>query len=240
MKKTIVFVLVMALCVTALSSCAFIKNLLPGNNGDDGVVSPVTNVANMYKMSSPTKIVATTKQSISSLELNCSYELITGYVDNRPASVYTVSTEEIRTVEDGGNTEEVKDIIKKTTKKTESIEGTGSRTNGGEWDPSGSVWVINKGGMALNLKEEYMQNVKYNDHTLTFTVSADNAANVLGESYAKDVASDVRVTIVDDGAVIASIELHYFLKGDESINLVESEMNVKVVYTYDLERITIE
>ena len=118
MKKTIVFVLVMALCVTALSSCAFIQNLLPGNNGDDGIVSPVTIVANMYKMSSPTKIVATTKQSISSLELNCSYELVTGYVDNRPASVYTVNTEEIRTVEDGGNTDEVKDIIKKTTRKT--------------------------------------------------------------------------------------------------------------------------
>lgn len=239
MKKIIVLVLVVALCVPTLFSCAFIKNLIPGN-GDNGETTPVTEVANMYKMSSPTKIVATTKQSISSLELNCSYELVTGYVDNRPASVYIENKEEIRTVEDGGNTEEVKDIIKKTTKKTEAIEGTGSRVNGGEWDPTGTILVISRGGMALKLNEEYMNNVKYNNHTLTFTVSADNAAAILGDSYAKDIASDVKVTIVDDGAVIASIELHYFLKGDESINLVESEMNVKVVYTYDLERITIE
>ena len=87
-----------------------------------------------------------------------------------------------------------------------------------------------------------MNNVKYNKntHTLTFTVTAENAAVVLGNDYAKDIASDVKVTIVDDGAVITSIELHYFLKGDESINLVQSEMNVKVVYTYDLEKITKE
>lgn len=255
MKKIIVFVLVIALCVPALFSCAFLEGILPegilpgsgdNNNNNDGdntaKETPVTIVAGMYKMSLPTKIVATTKQSISSLHLNCSYELVTGYVDNRPASVYTVESEEIRTVEEGGNTEEVKDIIKKTTKKTEAIEGTGSRTDGGEWNPNGSVLVIAKGGMALNLDETYMNNVKYNKntHTLTFTVTAENAAKVLGEDYAKDIASDVKVTIVDDGAVITSIELHYFLKGDESINLVQSEMNVKVVYTYDLERITID
>ena len=51
---------------------------------------------------------------------------------------------------------------------------------------------------------------------------------------------DVEVTIVNDGAVITSIELHYFLAANEAANLVESEMTVKVVYTYDLERITIE
>lgn len=234
MKKIIVFVLVMALCVPALFSCALINKLTGGVSG------PLKDVAEMYKASSPTKVVATTKQNVGGLELNCSYELVTGYVDNRPASVYTVNSEEIRTVEDGGNTEEVKDMIKKTSSKTEAIEGTGSRTNGGEWNPEGTILTIGRGRMALNLDAEYVQNVKYENHTLTFTVPVANAAVVLGESYSTDIASDVDVTIVDDGAVIASVELHYFLKGDESINLVESEMTVKVLYTYDLEKITIE
>jgi hypothetical protein len=78
----------------------------------------------------------------------------------------------------------------------------------------------------------------YADHTLKFTVSKDNAATVLGKEYAKHLAGSVEVTIVDDGAVVTSVELHYFLAGDGA-NLVDSEMTVKVVYTYDLERITI-
>lgn len=236
MKKIIVFVLIMALCVPTLFSCGLIDKI----TGGDDKVTPAQTVAAMYKMSEPTKIVATTKQNIGGLELNCSYELITGYVDNRPASIYIVNTEEIRSVEDGGDNEEVKDIIKKTSSKTEAIEGTGSRVNGGEWNPTGTPLKIFRGGMALNLDEACMSNVKYENNTLTFTVSAANAKTVLGEEYAKNISSDVDVTIVDDGAVIASVELHYFLKGNESINLVDSEMTVKVLYTYDLERITME
>jgi len=235
MKKIVVFVLVMALCVPALFSCALIDKVFGGVTG-----GPLADVSEMYKASSPTKVVTTTKQTVGGLELNCSYELVTGYVDNKPASVYTVVNEEIRSVEDGGSNEEVKDMIKRTTKKTEAIEGIGSRTNGGEWDPNGSILSINRGRMALNLDKDCVENVNYKDHTLTFTVSAENAGVVLGEAYSKDITGNVEVTIVDDGAVVASIELHYFLKGDESINLVDSEMNVKVLYTYDLERITIE
>ncbi len=238
MKKIVVFVLIMALCVPALFSCELI-NKITGSGGDIEV-TPVQIVSAMYKVSEPTKVVATTKQDIGGLELNCNYELVTGYVDNRPASVYTVTSEEIRSVEDGGNNEEVKDIIKTTTKKTEAIEGTGTRVNGGDWDPSGTALIIGRGRMALNLKDEYVTNVKYENNTLTLTVPVANAAAVLGETYAKNISSDVKITIVNDGAVVTSIELNYFIKGDESVNLVESEMTVKVLYTYDLEKITIE
>jgi hypothetical protein len=190
-------------------------------------------------MSSPTKVVATTEQSFGSYELNCSYELVTGYVDNSLASVYTVTTEELRTVEEGGNTDEVKDMIKSTTKKTEAIEGFGARTNGGDWDPEGSVWAIGRGRMALNLDATAITAMTYENNVLTFTVPADKAAIVLGADYAKNISSDVQVTIVNDGAVVTSVELHYNLAGDGA-NLAESEMTVKVTYTYDLERITIE
>ena len=235
MKKIIVFILVMALCVPALFSCGLVKKVTSkffDNTLDD--------IQTMYSNSAPTKVVATTKQNIAGVELNCSYELVTGYVDNKPASVYTVVTEELRSVEEGGNTDEVKSEKKIITKKTEAIEGIGVRTNGGDWNPQGNISSIGRGAMALNLDEKYLDSVVYENNTLTFTVTAENAATVLGEEYTGDIVDTVEVTIVNDGAVITSIDLHYFLKGDASKNLAQSEMTVKVVYTYDLEKITIE
>ena len=232
MKKIIVLMLVVALCATAFTSCALIDKFF----GEEDTT--LVDVAAMYNMSSPTKVVATTEQKFASYELNCSYELVTGYVDNNLASVYTVTTEELRTVEEGGNTDEVKDMIKSTTKKTEAIEGFGARTNGGDWDPAGTVWAIGRGRMALNLDATAITNMVYENNVLTFTVPADKAATVLGADYAKYISSDVQVTIVNDGAVVTSVELHYYLAGDGA-NLAESEMTVKVAYTYDLERITI-
>lgn len=235
MKKIIVLILAVALCATAFTSCELINKLIGGEEGDD----TLANVAAMYNMSAPTKVVATTTQDFGSYELNCNYELVTGYVDNSLASVYTVTTEELRTVEEGGNTEEVKEMIKSTTKKTEAIEGFGARTNGGDWDPAGAVWAIGRGRMAINLDESAVENVSYENHTLTFVVPAANVATVLGQDFSTYITGDVEITIVDDGAVITSIDLHYYLAGD-GVNLAESEMTVKVVYTYDLERITIE
>ena len=223
--------LTVALCVAALTSCQYLDMLKGDSTLDD--------VAAMYNMSAPTKVVATTEQNFGSYELNCSYEIVTGYVDNSRASVYTVTTEELRTVEEGGKTEEVKDMIKTTTKKTEAIEGFGSRTNGGDWNPEGDVWTIGRGRMAINLEESALTNVVYENNTLTFVVPVANVATVFGESYAANIASDVEVTIVNDGAVVTSVNLHYYLAGDGA-NLPETEMTVKVVYTYDLERITIE
>ena len=231
MKKIIVLMLTVALCVAALTSCQYLDMLKGDSTLDD--------VAAMYNMSAPTKVVATTEQNFGSYELNCSYEIVTGYVDNSRASVYTVTTEELRTVEEGGKTEEVKDMIKTTTKKTEAIEGFGSRTNGGDWNPEGDVWTIGRGRMAINLEESALTNVVYENNTLTFVVPVANVATVFGESYAANIASDVEVTIVNDGAVVTSVNLHYYLAGDGA-NLPETEMTVKVVYTYDLERITIE
>ena len=229
MKKIIALILVVALCA-ALSSCQFFAG------EEDTTLSDVTY---MYKMSNPTKVVTTTVQDFTHYQLNCRYEIVTGYVDNSRASVYTVTTEELRTVEEGGNTEEVKDMIKSTTKKVEAIEGYGARTNGGEWDPEENVWTIGRGAMLLNLDENVLQNVSYDNHTLTFVVLKADAATVLGAEYATDIASDVQVTIVDDGAVINYVELHYNLVGNGA-DLPETAMTVKVVYTYDLERITIE
>ena len=194
----------------------------------------------MYNNSAPTKVAATTKQVFeNSIELNCNYEIVTGYVDNKPASIFTSYVEEIRSVEEGGNTDEVKPLIKPVNKKIEAVEGFGSRTNGGDWNPQGTIWSIGRGGMALNLDKKCLVDVVYEDHTLTFTVPAEHVATVIGENTSY-ISGDVQVTIVDDGAVITSVELHYTIAADEANNLPKSDMTVKVVYTYDLEKITIQ
>ena len=231
MKKIIVLMLTLALCMAAFASCGLFKKTEEAN--------PLADVAKMYNQSAPTKIVATTKHTISSLELNANYELVTGYVDDKPASVYTVTTDELESVENGGATDIKKPHIKTTTKTTEAIEGIGSRTNGGDWNTQGSVYTIGRGGMALNLDKASVTNVNYTDNVLTFTVPQANAAIVLGSDYAANIASDVQVTIVNDGAVVTYVELHYSLAGNPANNLPQSEMVVKVEYTYDLEKITI-
>ena len=230
MKRIIAFMIVMALCIPALFSCQVIDGLF--NN-------PLKEVSEMYNQSNPTKVVATTTQKVGATELKSKYELVTGYVDNSRASVFTVFTQEFDTVESGGASDVVKPLIKETTTVTEAIEGIGARTNGGDWNPEANIWVIGRGRMALNLDKKSVENVKYEDHVLTFTIPVANAAKVLGEDYAANISGDITVTLVDDGAVVTSIELVYNLAGDDK-NLSESQMTVKVDYTYDIEKITIE
>ncbi len=228
MKRIVTLLLVMALCIPALFSCDLLGE------------GPMEKVAAMYKVSEPTKVVAYTTQKVGDLELKSDYSIVTGYVDNAPASVYVYNGQEIRSVEEGGQNEEIKDIIKLDPIKIEAIEGKGTRTNGGDWNPEGQVWTVGRGRMALNLDKSAVKDIVYKDNVLTFVVPKENAKTVLGETYAADIGSDVEITIVDDGAVVTSVKLHYFLNANEAANVVASEMTVEVIYTYDIERITIE
>ena len=136
MKKIIILALVMALCAACFVACIPSKdNNSSNNNNNNNASTPLEQVAKMYSQSEPTKIVATTKQTIASVELNCEYEIVNGTVDNLPASVYSTYTEELESIENGGGTDVIKPLIKTTIRKTEAIQGIGSRINGGEWDP---------------------------------------------------------------------------------------------------------
>lgn len=251
MKKIVVFLLIVAFCVPALFSCnpqdggVNLPSDLPSNI-TDGMKpeepSPLQAVSDMYSVSQPTKVSAETLHILVEdiLELKSSYEIVTGYVDSLPASVYKASIQELRSIEEGGQNEEIKDLIKSYSRTIEVIEGKGSRTNGGDWNPDAEVWEIGRGRMAINLDEALVENVNYDKHVLTFDIPEENVAAVLGESIGSDVDGVVSVTIVDDGAVVTSIELSYYVKENAEANLARSEMHIKVVYTYDIERITIE
>ena len=144
MKKILILALVFALSVVCCVSCIPSKN-----NDNDGEnkpteTSPLEKVTAMYADSAPTKIVAKTTQTIGSLELECNYELVNGTVDGMPASVYTVNTQELETIENGGGTDVIKPLVKPVSRKTEAIQGIGSRINGGDWDPAGEVYFISR------------------------------------------------------------------------------------------------
>ena len=105
MKKIIISLLIVALCVPALFACdeatgnmaesfpSTIPQVTPP--ASDSPVSDVQAVAKMYEVSQPTKVVAITKQVLIDgiLELNCSYEMVTGYIDGLSAYVYKSSVE---------------------------------------------------------------------------------------------------------------------------------------------------
>jgi hypothetical protein len=67
-------------------------------------------------------------------------------------------------------------------------------------------------------------------------VAKADTAKIFGEELAVD--ADVYVEIVNDGAVVTSISLEYTLAADESQNLQETAVTIKVDYTYDLESIS--
>ena len=246
MKRIVVFLLVIALTLPALFSC---DQFGAGSDFDDVVsnvnkaeVPPVQLVSNMYKVSQPTKVVASEKIVIVSggvLELNGSYEIVTGYVDNAPASIFKSKIDEIRSVEDGGSSDEVKPIVNTVERVVEAIEGVGSRVNGGQWNEEGQVWTIGRGRMGINLKEELLENVTYENHTLTFDISEENVAAVLGEEYATYISGTTHVVIVDDGAVVLSIEINYNTAENAEVNVTSNSVYVKIDYTYDFERINI-
>ena len=232
MKKIIVLVLTLALCMTALTSC-FLTNVFGKNR------KTLNEIAEMYSNSAPTMIVATTTQTFTAYELNCTYEVKNGLVDGKNASVYTVTKQELESIENAGGSDIVRPMIKTTKKTTQAIEGIGTRTDGGEWNASGTVTVIGRGAMALNLDAKALTEVVYQDNVLTFVIPNANIETVLGEGYSKGIDGDVKVTIVNDGAVITSIELSYTIAGDSKANLESSKMVVYVEYQYDIQQITI-
>ena len=227
MKKIIVLVLTLALCMTALTSC-FLKNR-----------KTLKEITEMYSNSAPTMVVATTKQTFKSYELNAKYEVKNGLVDGKNASVYVVTKDELESIENAGGSDIVRPMIKTTTKTTEAIEGIGTRTNGGEWNASGTTTVIGRGAMALNLVSRALSDVAYENNVLTFVIPNANIETVLGEGYNKGIEGDIKVTIVNDGAVITSIELVYTIAGDSAAHLEASQMVVFVEYHYDIQQITI-
>ena len=214
MKKIISLLLVLA-CSFALFAC-----------GEEEVLTGPQKTAQCYANSLPTKVVTTSTQSIINASgvavqtLNGKYELVTGTIAGKLATVQTYEQDYILEVAEGANSEIVGPIG---TKKgsLEYLEDYGRRTNGGAWDAKGLNFGPTAGSIAINLEDSLLTNVTYTEgdgiNTLTFTVPNANIAAVFGPN-ADDEAlltanSDVTVTIVDNGAFVKSITFSYSIDG---------------------------
>ena len=213
--------LTIALCVTAITSC-----------GKQKPKKIIEEINEMYSNSAPTMVVTTTKQVFNSYELNCRYELKNGMVDGKAASVYTTVVESPESIENAGGSDIVKPFINRTEHTTIAVEGIGTKTDNGNWDPAGTITSIGRGSMALNLDKDTITDVVYENNVLTFVIPNEHIDTVLGAGASTGIEGDVKVTLVNDGAVVTSVELRYTLAGDSKANLGSSEMIIFVEYPF--------
>lgn len=237
MKKIICLLLVLA-CSFAMFAC-----------GKEEELTGAQKTAQFYENSLPTKVVTTSTQSIINdsgvavQTLNGKYELVTGTIAGKLATVQTYEQDYIREVAEGANAVVVGPIGTETG-SLEYLEGYGRRTNGGSWDPNGLNFGPTAGSIAINLDDSLLQNAKYTEgedgiNTLTFTVLNANIAAVFGAD-SDDVAlltasSDVEVTITNNGAFIQSITISYSIAGTRYYP--ERQITMITEYEYDVQNV---
>ena len=228
--KVIALVLLFALLVPACVSC----------KKEEPAPSSASVIAEMYKNSAPTKAVSKTVQTTGDIILSGTYTLKTGTIGGKAASVYEEHYQEMRTVESGGESTTIYDYIKDEHKLYQYVEGKGTRqldvnTHNviSDWNPNGKTYAIEQGSFALNL-EGNVTGEQYDGTTYTATVPQAKTANVFGY----DIAADVAVTVVNNGAEIISVRIEYNLPAEGEVK--ETHVVMDIEYTYDNERITLD
>ena len=228
MKKIIAMALVLVFALAAVVSCG-------GSGSDDTGSSDIEKIAAYYAASTPTKSVTTTTYEFSNRKLTDTSTLVIGKIDGEyDATVLTETTQRIRDV-DSGSGDLVQGVIETNTKVTEYLEGSGVRVNGGAWNASGANFAPTADSIKMNVTKDNVKDLKLNGKTYTFTVTKANTEAVLG--YAVD--APVYVTLVHDGASVVGVTISYTLPADAATGAIETDVTIKIVYTYDIERVSI-
>lgn len=227
--KAIALLLLSALLVSACVSC--------GNKLD------VKDIVEMYSNSAPTKIVSRTVQTSGDITVSGKYTLLTGTIGGVPAAIYEEDYQEMRSVEEGGQSTTIYEYIKDVHKLYQYVEGKGTRELHPEtkieisgWNPNGVVYTIEQGSFALNLTKKNIDDSSYDADTKTFTatVPAANTESVFGQQ----IPADVKISIVNDGAQIIGIHVEYDLPAEGDVQ--QTHIVIDVEYTYDNERINLD
>ncbi len=238
MKRIICLLLVLA-CSFALFAC-----------GDEELTG-AQKTALYYKNSLPTKVATTSTQTLvdkagtTVATLYGTYELKTGAVAGKMATVQKYEQDYMRTVAEGANAAIVGPIATDSG-SLEYLEGYGRRINGGFWDANGLNFGPTAGSIAINLEDSLLKDVKYTEgdngtNTLTFTVPNANIASVFGAKEDDDTqsiltaSSDVEVTITNDGALINSITISYSIEATRYYP--ERRVVMTTEYEYGVQRI---
>ena len=231
MKRFIALALVLVMCF-AFVSCA-------GN--DDGALA---DFATMYKNSNPTKMVATTSETFGPLSFKSTKVLTIGKVTDKDgtkdAVIYDVLEEKLRSVEDGGKDEIIKDTIESVHTITLYVDGMGTKNIDtktgkavGNWNTKNSIDIPAKGDIAIYFDTKVITSYTYEGDTLSFVVPASGTLSVFG----KQIDSNVSVSIVKEGAIIKGINIRYSSPANDATGVYASTVEIDISYSYDNEPI---
>jgi len=227
MKRIISLLLVAVLAVCCLASC------------EDASALGFEAVAEMYKISNPTKRVAIATQQAGDIELSTEIVLTEAVIDGKKAAKMETHTVEFRSVDDGSG-KEIVSKLKETTEVLGYLEGKGvcKIENGkvGSWDAEAASIIPESGAMALNLDAEKVTDIKIENLTLSFVVAKENIAAVFGEGL--EIPASANVTIVTDGSRVNSVKVEYVVPANSETMAPESIVTIEVKYTYDLESVS--
>ena len=258
MKKIICLLLSLTLTVLSLavlSGCGSCeahvdadKDNLCDECGEE-YIAPVDGVADTvayYANSQPLKVETVAKHDYYEFDdegnefivytLNYNSVLKTGKVNGLIATVEREFRDIIDSIKSEDADGKIRPVIKNITSTEEFLQGSGRRSNGGEW-VNGYNFAPSKGAIAINLDKANLQNVTYVEapynNVLTFTVPADKVEAVFGTKLTSDSA--VNVSITNDGAVVTGIKVSYGIKavGNYPKCLVVEE----VKYDYSVQRV---
>ena len=197
-------------------------------------------IAQMYRNSAPTKAVSRTVQTTGDIVLSGTYTLVTGTIGGKAAAIYEESYQEMRTVESGGESTTIYDYIKDVHNLYQYVEDKGTRQLDAnthnvisDWNPNGKVFAIEQGSFALYLSGN-ITDEKYDGTTFSATVPQAKTKAVFGY----EIAADVSVVVVNNGAEIISVHIEYDLPEEGEVKATHVEMDVE--YTYNNERITLD
>lgn len=232
MKRFIALALVLVMCL-AFVSC--------GGANDDNALAEFTQ---LYRNSNPTKMVSTTTETFGPLTFESTKILTIGKVTDaegtKDAVIYDVLEEKLRSVEDGGKDDIIKDTIESTHTITLFVDGKGTKSIDpktrkavGNWSSKNSIDIPAKGDIAIFLDPDFITSYTYENDTLSFVVPANGTLYVFGQQ----IDSNVSVSIVKEGAIIKSISIRYSTLGNEEIGVYDSSVEINISYSYDNEPI---
>lgn len=256
MKKIIALLLSLVLtfgCVMALASCGECDEHVDADGdkkcdecGEDYVapVNGVEQTLSYYANSQPTKVTTTSNQSFYEFdydgnkyvvyELNGLTELVTGTVNGLVATVEKTTYQRIRSISEEA---EIKPVIETVMDSDEFLQGYGRRSGAindpnAAWDSTGFNFSPGMGSIAINISNANVKGATYTEapynNVFAFTIDKADAESVFGTTITSD--TDIKVTIVNDGAVVTSITVEYGIAA--SGNFPERSVKVTTEYGY--------
>ena len=216
-----------------------------------GFVDGIKATLDAYADSVPTKVVTNTDVEFYDYydtlvyTLVATSELKTGSKDGKLTTTRVTSIDRLLDIAAGAG-----DVILEPfspVKKTEEYQqGLGRRTNGGSWRADGLNFAPTSRMITLAITEDNITNVKYTEalynNVLTFTVPVANIDAVFGVDAKGDskIVSDtaVKVTLVNNGAVVTSVQIEYERIGDDDTYPTQLVI-MKTEYSYDIQDVNL-